>query len=299
MPHETETEMPTSLTYGIEMECYVPRSIGQSGVARDLRALGINAVVAGYGGRDYSVWQVKTDGSLHAAPRDYTGIEVVAPVLTWGDPESERQVRIVSEYLTGIGAKVNASCGGHVHLSVGHLTAGQLANLVETYYRNIREIGSALIAPHRANGTGYAQIGSLDRIVAVCNEMRTTDNPRHVQRTGSHGSVINPDWYGQRGTLEFRHRDATVNHYKWMGWVGFLVALVRHAEADGEVTYWADADLMLAEMVERGHLTTTLRDWALRRVPAIRNNPAAALQESRSQARAQVSRLLSLQGVRA
>lgn len=155
-----------NITYGVEMECYVPASIGQDGVTRALRGLGVNARTSGYGGRDYTVWQVKTDGSLHSAPRGYTGIEIVSPVLTWGDDESVRQLRVVSEYLKSIDAKVNASCGGHAHVYVGHLTADGLANLVENYYLNLDAV-KGLIAPHRREGAGYSQPTRIQNVINV------------------------------------------------------------------------------------------------------------------------------------
>jgi hypothetical protein len=288
------------ITYGVEIECYVPRNIGQQGVADALRALGVNAQTAAYSGRAYDRWQIKTDCSLSRAPHGYTGIEVVSPILTWDDDASADQVRLVSEYLVGIDAQVNATCGGHVHVSVGHLTAHGLANLVESYYSNLGPIGEG-IAASRRNGTGYASFNrSIDRAISDIRSGGT----RYAGSIGYHSNVINADWYSQRGTLEFRQREGSVNHYKIMGWVGFIVALIREADDRAEAgTLHAEtfttADQMTAYLIEGGYLTEVLRDWFLKRsVPRITSAVTERLQEARAAARVRVSRLMNLQGVR-
>lgn len=292
--------MPIQITFGIEIECYIPASVGHAGVARALRAAGLNAQEAAYSGRNYDRWQIKSDASLQEAPRGYVGVEVVSPVLTWGDATHEDAIRTVSEYLVSIDAKVNRTCGGHVHMSVGHLSANGLATLVETYTHNLHAI-APLIAPHRRDGGRWAGIDAPHMLNGAAM-IRRDGNVAQVQRIGHHACVINPDWYGQRGTLEFRHRDSTINHYKWLGWVGFLVSLVRYAEENDMPTVWGSTDSMLAAQIESEYLTETLRDWALRNVPEIAVAPGAALIEAREQARAahaRVSRLLTLQGVSA
>ena len=286
---------PGAITYGVEIECYVPRNIGQRGVADALNNLpGINAIVTGYGGRDYSVWQVKTDASLRQAPSGYTGIEVVSPVLTWDDEAHAAQLRAVSEYLVGIDAKVNASCGGHVHMSVGHLTADGLANLIEGYYANHSAIDRTVARSRQGGGTWCRVNHYWQDAVSRIRSLGT----READYIGSHSNVINADWYRQRGTLEFRHREGSINHYKITGWVGFLVGLVRAAEHGSVGTFNTPAD-MAQHLVEGEYLSATLADWFLKRnLPTITSQIVEELRAARQAARVRVSRMFDLQGVR-
>lgn len=293
------TDAPPRITYGVEIECSIPRFGGdpRRRIAEDLRALGIDAVADGYSGRDYSRWQIKSDCSLSPSSGHEGTCEVVSPILTWDDPESERQVKLVSEYLVSIGATANRTCGGHVHMSVGHLSATGLANLVETYAYSQTAI-DGLVANHRRvsvnGGAGYARgisTGYRDEAVA---RFRRGDYNYACDYLGGHSSVINGDWFTQRGTFEFRQRNATVNHYKLLAWVGTLVAMVRAAE-DGQALTYDDSDAFTAYLVEGGYLSETLREWVMGRIP--RMEISDRLAEARIAARRQVSRLLSLQGV--
>ena len=70
--------MNTNRTYGVEFEGY---GIPMDTLVSKLRHVGINARLASYSGSDYSVWQVKPDGSISGR----YGFEVVSPVLQGTD----------------------------------------------------------------------------------------------------------------------------------------------------------------------------------------------------------------------
>lgn len=280
-------------TFGVEIECYVPARIGQEGVARALRALGLDAVPAPYGGREYWRWQIKTDGSLTRPPAGYTGIEVVSPILTWGDAHDEDMLRQVSEYLVSIDARVNGTCGGHVHIGVSDLGAMGLANLVESYYRNYCTIDAMIPASRDRRWCRHPGVDHVDWVAA---DLRTSHRRRRVGDIGGHNNAINGDHYAERGTLEFRHRDGTVNHYKIMGWVGFLMGMIENARTES-MPQMTTVEEIAAHLVANECMTDVLREWFMRRVPRITVEIAPALAEARERATVRVSRLMRLQGV--
>ena len=289
--------MPHNPTYGVEMECYVPFNDPQRRVADDLRRLGINAVVAGYSGRDYNVWQIKTDGSLNSRPAgNYSGIEVVSPVLRFNNAEDDAQLCTVSEYLVTIGAKVNSSCGGHVHMYVGHLTADQLAELILSYDRHQSAIDEMISVARQAGrgGTGYARpMRDAQRAAAYARAGNWSDMAYVL---GGHSSNVNGDHYAQRGTFEFRQRQASVNHYKIAGWVAFLAGLVAAAEQGVVLGDSSDSlTTVMTAMAVADLIAPTLCGWARGQVPTVQ--VIDAMRIAQVQATARVSRLLTLQGV--
>ena len=293
--------MPQTIRYGVEIECSIPNfgSDPRSRIAADLRALGVNATATGYSGRDYTMWQVKSDCSLSPSSGHQGTAELVSPILTWGDDDSEAQLRTASEYLVTIGAKVNNSCGGHVHIGVSHLDASGLANLIESYHYNQNAIDGLIAPARRGNGRSYCYRQSDSRMAATVQDIRT-GGTTYVTYAGSHGNQINADWYSQRGTLEFRQRQSSINHYKILGWVGFLVGLVHAAEAGVALRDdTASTEDLLLTMVEGEYLSPVLRDWVLGTVPRVNTieSLAANITAARTAATSRVSRLMRLQGV--
>jgi hypothetical protein len=85
-----------TMTFGVEIECYVPR----------------DAALAPPRG-----WRAKTDGSLTAPPASrMRGAEVVSPILSGA--AGLAQVYEACLHLNAIGARVNYTCGLHVHVGI-------------------------------------------------------------------------------------------------------------------------------------------------------------------------------------
>ena len=142
-------------TYGIEIECASP--VDQRGVRDAIRSAGItDAITSNYFGRDYTVWQVKTDATIPTRRGLTHKIEVVSPVLTWGDPESLRQVRIVSDVLTDLGCRVlrpqgDHSAGFHTHVSMSDLSPNALASWFRSWHAR-QDTTDSLVRSGRERG---------------------------------------------------------------------------------------------------------------------------------------------------
>src|SRR5687767_12830649 len=124
MSYKRENGMNASdMTFGIEIECYLPESAFTSG-----------AVVAGGYHSGVQVpglpagWNAQRDGSLSSYGRGRRGVEIVSPVLKGAD--GVRQIKEVCAWLASVGATVRAECGFHVHVGFDGSNELGLKNLV-------------------------------------------------------------------------------------------------------------------------------------------------------------------------
>lgn len=100
----------SEVTFGVEIECYLPESVCKADV---LDAANVTGTFACYSATNYNRWQMKPDMSLRA-PDGYSSVEYVSPVLsgTNGIAEVTRVVNAIKD----AGGIVNDKCGLHVHI---------------------------------------------------------------------------------------------------------------------------------------------------------------------------------------
>ena len=242
-------------TFGIELEIY---NVDRTELVRKLRDAGIPASLANYTGRDYSIWQIKTDCSING----YMGCEVVSRVLTMDDlPEVDRVVRILNE----LGAKVNRSCGMHIHWGVRDWDMSQWKNFAKRYVKFERGIDQLMPISRRLNNARYCQ--SVCRIESVMAEhFRKIDQARDLHglsmnfNYNQRNSKVNMTVFHRSGTVEIRHHSGTVNATKILNWIAVTYAMVTDATNKTPIkpTSSTDArkllDTMLDGMVRRGTL---------------------------------------------
>jgi hypothetical protein len=228
-----------NLTFGIEIE-----TIGRS---RHTVAQAIQQVV---GGRiehlrdvydTYQVidnrgraWQAKSDASLSSARSRQA--ELVSPILRYDDiPELQEVVRSIRRS----GAKVDASCGIHIHVGSAPFDAKALVNLVKMVNKQEQLIEHALGVSAARRNRWCRSIDSrfienlerrrprnLDAINAAWYG-RHNNRPRHYDSSRYRGVNLHSVWY--RGTIEFRWFDATLHAGKVKAYIQFILALASKA----------------------------------------------------------------------
>lgn len=92
--------------FGVEIEAY---GISRATLAKELRREGINVAVEGYNHDTREHWKLVTDGSL----RGENTFELVSPILK--GEEGLEELKKVCKVLKAKGAKVNKTCGLHIH----------------------------------------------------------------------------------------------------------------------------------------------------------------------------------------
>ena len=250
--------MPTNhtRTFGAEFEIVAPVAMARM---RDvMERHGLRVVLAQYTGRQYDAWQIKPDCSVSGSG---TAMEIVSPILTW--PEAQDQfARLEAAFAEVGGVRVNASCGGHVHIHMGGLDASQVATVVDTYLN--RQRLHSLLAGRTPGGYASALARHTGR-----DWLQSWEQGRSPYY--NRGSVINPGHYLSRGTLEFRQGAGRTSPAVMLAWIGVLLALVdgvatdtlprlRHGSTmDDYLTSLVAADLIAPGVAEwmRGNVTAT------------------------------------------
>ena len=283
-------------TYGIEIECASP--VDRYMVRDALRGAGIrDAIVAPYSGRDYSVWQVKFDTTIPTRRGLSHQIEVVSPVLTWGNDDHLAQVRIVSETLTALGCRVlrpvgSYSCGFHTHVSMADLSPGALASWFRSWHAR-QDTTDSLVRSGRERGGSHSNWCAVltASMIDRCATAAGNGDARALARSASgHNLAINTQWFHERGTIEVRQRDGAIDWRKQIGWVAYVMATKSHADA--QTVYTGSGDGYLAWLVDSGFMSEDHRQWAERNVSVM-----SAADMVTEQARSMFGGLRQTQGI--
>ena len=226
-------------TYGIELEI-VGLSPRESASA--LIRAGIESQAEGYGHDTRPYWKVVTDGSLGTRYQGGHTAEVVSPILNVTDFE---QLRKVTNALKSAGARVNATCGTHVHIGGFNLEPSKVHRSAQ-FWNMCAGFTDALVSHSRRGDARWAQ------------RLNTTDMTR-IQR-GDFGDLdryksFNVVPINRLGTIEFRQHQGTLNATKLWAWADYCQAMVNYSQSDARLFIPNSLDELLAVLTEAGHLT--------------------------------------------
>jgi len=238
----TTTERLANETFGVEIETI---GLSREAAARVVAGV-INGTVqfqgAGYDtwaaiGPDGRAWKCMRDGSLSSAIH----AEVVTPILTLADMET---LQNVVRALRAAGARVDFSCGVHVHVGARGLGAKEIGNLAALVFAKDELIAEALrIDANRrarfckpmAESTVVAlrKATTLDAANAIWYGRQNTA-PTHYDSTRYHGLNLHNVWF--RGTVEFRWFNGTLHAGEIRSYVMLCLGLVNYARTAKKVS---------------------------------------------------------------
>lgn len=198
--------------FGIEIEAY---GVEMNRLASELNRNGIDCYVEGYNHSTRSHWKVVTDGSIHGN----RAFELVSPVLNGAD--GIRQIEVVCRVLDELDAKVNKSCGLHVHHDARGYNDKQLVNVLKFYRRSEKDIDSFMPLSRRDNNGFYCQ--------SVNSALYQIENGVSIHNLNRYCKVNLTSFY-RHGTVEFRHHSGTVDFDKISNWVLFTALIMRAAK---------------------------------------------------------------------
>lgn len=122
---DVEGAVTGRFTFGVEMECFVNSGAIRTAAERT----GMAYEYEGYNHRDgHSYFKFTTDSSVRGMDDP---IECVSPVLTGND--GKRMLKNACKTLNKADAKVNSTCGLHVHIGAAKLTDKQYCNVFVNY----------------------------------------------------------------------------------------------------------------------------------------------------------------------
>jgi hypothetical protein len=172
-------------------------------------------------------WSAQADSSIDLRnPDDYLTAEIISPPLGW--PSGMQSVINACEALRQLDARVNPSCGLHVHVGLPDATLGEIDRikaLATRYEFALYGASGAFIASRMASehGRHYCRT-SLHPLVGDNHE----DRYRGLNLTRL--NTMSP----RRRTVEFRMFQASTITHRVIGAVALAVAIVREAMSVGD-----------------------------------------------------------------
>lgn len=233
-------------TFGVEIEAY---NLTPSQAAAAIAAAGITCRHESYGHSTPTNWKVVTDVSIVGSRGDGRGnyadtFEVVSPILQ-GESGME-QIRTVMAALTRAGAKVNKSCGLHVHIGAADLTMAQIRNVAKNYVLfedffdaimplSRRACNNIYVQSNRkarggdySNAAAYRVARQLDSCTTVDEIIRTVCPGAERDGRGRYHK-LNMVSMWVHGTIEFRQHAGTTDGEKATKWIALLMQFVNRA----------------------------------------------------------------------
>lgn len=206
-----------SIRFGVEIECI---GLGATRAVAALTEAGLDAYDAGYTHETSRRWKIVSDSSLHG-PRP---CEVVSPILQGA--EGLRDLLTVLNTLRRKGARVNSSCGIHVHIDAAGFQPEELVNILRRYSAFEETITSFMPRSRRNNYysrsiRGYYRLDGVD----------TLESFRRLARRSDRYLNVNLQAYLRHGTLEFRQHGGSLSAEKVGNWVRFLLHFVEASKA--------------------------------------------------------------------
>ena len=202
--------------FGVEFEAF---NISERRLHEALTAAGIQCRISGYSHVDSeTTWKIAYDSSIHGN----NTFELVSPILT--GEAGLREVEKVCKVLNECGAKVNKSCGTHVHMDARNMPLQQWKRIYKNYIRLENVIDSFMPISRRDNTYCH----SFNNIYNLENRIEAATNLTDIASIFSRNRYykINPMSYSAHNTCEFRQHSGTVEYLKISNWIKFLNNLI-------------------------------------------------------------------------
>lgn len=206
-----------SRSFGIEIEAYgVKRNI-----LRDaLREAGVPTESEDYNHTARPHWKIVSDGSLSGTDT----FEIVSPILHGETGLQELQK--VCEVLSQLGAKVNKSCGMHLHFGATDFSLQTWKNLVYNYATMEETIDGWMPESRRAANNQYCRTLRQEGWQRAINNATTLQKLSLELTTRSRYYKLNIESYWRHQTVEFRQHSGTIEFEKIKNWIDFCSRLI-------------------------------------------------------------------------
>lgn len=208
--------------FGVEFEAY---NVDQDRLCEALNAAGIACATEWYNHTTRNHWKIVTDSSL----RGNRTFELVSPVLK-GEQGIE-ELKTVCRVLNECGAKVNKSCGTHVHIDAQNMDLPIWKRVYINYARLENVIDDFMPVSRKRNNNGYCKgyshFNNFEEKINAARSLHAIDD-----FFGSRYYKINPKSYARHNTIEFRQHSGTVEFEKISNWIRFLSNLITFSETN-------------------------------------------------------------------
>jgi hypothetical protein len=218
---EAMTPRAFNKDFGVEFEAY---NVDKTVLRNKLRAAGIQCESEGYNHNTRPHWKIVSDGSLSGLQT----FELVSPILK-GEAGLAELIKVCS-VLNKCGAKVNQTCGTHVHINASNFTLDHWKRIYINYTRLEKVIDGFMPASRRKDTNryckGFANVTNFENRIKNAQDLRQIENLLLNSRYWK----VNPQSYNRHKTCEFRQHAGTTDFVKISSWIRFLSNLVDYSE---------------------------------------------------------------------
>lgn len=206
--------------FGVEFEAY---NVEPSVLCNALNNAGVNCAIEGYNHITRRHWKIVSDSSLSGN----LTFELVSPILQGEQGIIEMQT--VCRVLNECNAKVNKSCGTHVHIDAHRINLPTWKRIYINYARLEKVIDDFMPKSRKKNNNVYTK--GFAHITNFEEKIQNATSLQDIERfLGSRYYKINPKSYARHNTVEFRQHSGTVEFDKISNWVRFLSNLITFSE---------------------------------------------------------------------
>ncbi len=205
--------------FGVEFEAY---NVDKYTLKNALKNAGINCEMERYNHTTRAHWKIVSDASLSGNDT----FELVSPVLQGeaGLIELEKVCKVLEE----CHAKVNRSCGTHVHMDATGMDLNTWKNIYKNYAR-LEDVIDGFMPLSRRNNMYCRGFRDFTNFESSIDEAETLEDIARIF-WDSRYYKINPLSYSRHNTCEFRQHSGTVEFVKIGTWVRFLNNLIDYSK---------------------------------------------------------------------
>jgi hypothetical protein len=209
-----------TLTFGVEIETGCPGSaginVGGYHAGRVIPNAPERGVVSG-------AWKASHDGSIHV--QNMQGVEFVSPVLRGS--EGLENVQIMVERIAAMGARVNRTCGVHIHVGFPTNDLAAVRRLVHLVAHWEAALFATTGTHARENNHFCASIKTPS--VRQANYRNNMAVRHAISGNRYHTLNLMPLLSGTQPTVEFRVFSGSVNPKKIVAWTMLALSIVEAA----------------------------------------------------------------------
>ncbi len=209
--------------FGVEIEAY---GIERDRLVAAIKEAGLGCSSGIRSAKNADWWKVTGDNSVEGE----NAFEIVSPIL-----EGEaglKSLQTVCQVLVSLKAKINKSCGLHIHFDAREFNLSTWKRLFKNWI-NYQNIIDGMLPPSRRENRYCRNLLNGSNITAMFNRIDAARSLIEFIRIWSDRYfVINTKSYAIHGTVEFRQHSGTVEFEKIEKWIRLLDGLVKFSQTE-------------------------------------------------------------------
>jgi hypothetical protein len=208
-------------TFGVEIEAL---GVEKYELASALRRAGIQIEIEGYNHGTRPHWKLVSDSSI----RGENTFELVSPILKGQQGLNELQK--VCKVLKQKNAKINSSCGLHIHFDANDFDLNNWKNIYRNYITFEPIIDSFMPKSRQGNNNQYCKSLRNGNTETKIKNADSLEKLQNAMTNRSRYYKLNTESYWRHKTVEFRQHSGTIEFGKISNWILFLARFTEYSK---------------------------------------------------------------------